>query len=265
MLLVYEKAPEIAEKARPEAPKKRRRRVPAYLDDLLGKKQAKAKHLKSIRGLYASIGLFTALLIVVTVFNWKVYDKEEIEILAISEEVEDLMDIPVTEQPPPPPPKNTIQQPSIVEVPNEEEIIEEINVDFDIDITADESVEDVDYSNLEMGPEEEEAEEIFTIVEQSPEPKMGMQAFMQYLYENIEYPQKAIRLKVQGKVFVQFVVNSDGTLTDFVVLRGIGAGCDEEAIRVLEEAEPWSPGKQRGKPVRVRMVLPIHFLLQDGV
>jgi protein TonB len=124
-------------------------------------------------------------------------------------------------------------------------------------------VEEVDYSNLELGPEEEKAEEIFTIVEQSPEPKMGMSAFLAYLYENVKYPEKALRLEVQGKVFVQFVVNADGTLTDFEVIRGIGAGCDEEALRVLKAAEPWNPGKQRGKPVRVRMILPIHFVYKD--
>lgn len=260
MLLVYEKSPELVEAVNKVA--KNRRQVPAYLDNLLNKKQEKAKRNKSLMRLYASIGLFMSLLMVVVVFNWKSYEKEEVELLAMDETVEDLLDIPVTEQPPPPPPKNTVQQPSIVAVPDEEEIIEEITVDFDLDITADEVITEVEYSDI-GAPEEEKAEEIFTIVEQSPKPKMGMQGFMAYLYENINYPNKALRLGVQGKVFVQYVVNSDGTLTDFEVVRGIGAGCDEEALRVLKMAEPWDPGMQRGKPVRVRMVLPIHFVYKD--
>ncbi len=260
MLLVYDQSPEVVEAVNRVA--KKRRQVPAYLDNLLAKKQEKAKRNKSLRRLYTSIGLFMSLLIVVFMFNWKSYESEEIELLAVDETIEDLLDIPVTEQPPPPPPKNTVQQPSIVAVPDEEEIIEEITVDFDLDITADEVIAEVEYNEI-GAPEEEQADEIFTIVEKNPEPKMGMQGFMEFLYENIKYPDKALRLGVQGKVFVQYVVNSDGTLTDFEVVRGIGAGCDEEALRVLKMAEPWNPGEQRGKPVRVRMVLPIHFVYKD--
>jgi protein TonB len=66
---------------------------------------------------------------------------------------------------------------------------------------------------------------------------------------------------VEGKVFVQFVVDKDGTLTDIKAVKGIGAGCDEEAVRVLKAAPKWKPGKQRGRPVKVRMILPITFKL----
>ncbi len=263
MLLVYEKSPKTDKPVERVAEDKRRNKY-AYMDNLLEKKQAGIKNKKSLTRLYGSIGLFLSLLIVVGAFNWKVYDTKEVELLAVQESVDELLDIPLTEQPPPPPPKNTVQQPSIIEVPDEEEIIEEINVDFDVEITADETLSEVDYSAVEMPPEEK-ADEIFTIVEQNPTPKMGMQAFLEFLYENIHYPQRALRVGIQGKVFVQFVVNADGTLTDFVVIKGIGGGCDEEAIRVLEMAEPWNPGKQRGKPVRVRMVLPVHFVYKDRV
>jgi protein TonB len=68
-------------------------------------------------------------------------------------------------------------------------------------------------------------------------------------------------MQVEGRVFLQFVVNKDGSLTDIKVVKGIGAGCDEEAIRVLKSAPRWSPGKQRGVPVRQRMVLPLTFKL----
>ncbi|MGB3618259.1 MAG: energy transducer TonB, partial [Catalinimonas sp.] len=72
-------------------------------------------------------------------------------------------------------------------------------------------------------------------------------------------PEQARRMGVEGRVFVQFVVERDGTLTDVQAVKGIGAGCDEEAIRAVKESPKWKPGKQRGRPVRVRMVMPIVF------
>ncbi len=69
---------------------------------------------------------------------------------------------------------------------------------------------------------------------------------------------------IEGKVFVEFVVDKDGSLTQFIVVKGIGAGCDEEAVRIIQNSPPWSPGKQRGKPVKQRMVLPIFFTLASN-
>ena len=99
------------------------------------------------------------------------------------------------------------------------------------------------------------------VVEDQPEPQGGMQAFYEYVGKNLKYPSQARRMGIEGKVFVQFVVNTDGTLTDVQAIKGIGAGCDDEAVRVVKTAPKWKPGKQRGKPVRVRMVLPITFKL----
>jgi protein TonB len=89
-----------------------------------------------------------------------------------------------------------------------------------------------------------------------------MEDFYKYVSKNIEYPKQARRMGIEGKVFVQFVVDKDGSLSDVKVIKGIGAGCDEEAIRVLKESPKWTPGKQRGRPVRVRMSLPIFFKIQ---
>lgn len=108
-----------------------------------------------------------------------------------------------------------------------------------------------------------EAEEIFPIVEHNPDPSGGYQAFYEFLFQEIKYPKQAIRSGIEGKVFVQFVVNKNGELTDFIIARGIGQGCDEEAIRVLRKAPRWQPGKQRGKPVKVRMMMPIQFTLME--
>jgi protein TonB len=88
-----------------------------------------------------------------------------------------------------------------------------------------------------------------------------MQAFYEYVGKKLKYPAQARRMNIEGKVFVEFVVNRDGSLVDVKVMKGIGAGCDEEAVRVIQSAPAWKPGKQRGKPVRQRMVLPITFKL----
>jgi len=95
-----------------------------------------------------------------------------------------------------------------------------------------------------------------------PEFPGGEGALHQYLAENIKYPQMAKESGIQGRVFVTFVVERNGKVTDVKVLRGIGGGCDEEAIRVVQNMPSWTPGKQRGKPVRVQFNLPVKFTLQ---
>ncbi len=208
-------------------------------------------------GLFLNVGLTLALLLTITAFEWKFYDDANlVDLGQVQDNFEDIMDIPPTEQPPPPPPK--VQQPEIIEVPDEEEIEEEIQVDLDVEISEETVVEEVVF---EDAPEEEVAEEIFTIVEDQPQPKGGMGAFYEYIQKKLRYPNQARRMGIEGKVFVQFVVDKDGTITDVQAVKGIGAGCDEEAARVISEAPKWSPGKQRGKPVKVRMILPITFKL----
>lgn len=208
-------------------------------------------------GLFFNIGLCLSLLLVITAFEWRFYDQGNLMDLALdNEDLEEILDIPVTEQPPPPPP--VIQQPEIIEVPDEEEIEEEIEVNLDVEITEDAVFEDILFDDA---PAEEEVEEIFQVVEDQPEPIGGMEAFYKYVSKNLDYPAQARRMGIEGRVFVQFVVDKDGTITDVVAIRGIGAGCDEEAVRVIKEAPKWKPGKQRGRAVKVRMVLPITFKL----
>ncbi|MBL7906183.1 MAG: energy transducer TonB [Bacteroidales bacterium] len=110
--------------------------------------------------------------------------------------------------------------------------------------------------------EEEVGEaEIFTMVEESPSFPGGDEARIRFLTENINYPQIARESSIHGTVYVTFVVERNGNVTDVRVLRGIGGGCDEEAIRVIKAMPKWSPGKQRGKPVRVQFNMPIKFTL----
>ena len=96
-----------------------------------------------------------------------------------------------------------------------------------------------------------------------PEPLGGANAWGKFLQKNLHYPPVARENGVQGKVIVSFVVEKDGHLSDIKVLRGIGSGCDEEAVRVLKLAPAWKPGRQNGQPVRVQYTIPINFQLAE--
>jgi len=208
-------------------------------------------------GLFLNIGLVVSLLIVISAFEWKFYDDGNlVDLGQVRDDFEEMLEIPPTEQPPPPPPK--IQQPEIIEVPDEEEIEEEIEVDLDVEITEDEAIEEI---ISEEAPEEEDVDKVFNIVEQQAEFKGGMSKFYEYVRKKMKYPAQARRMNIEGKVFVQFVVERDGSITDVIAIRGIGAGCDEEAKKVIRESPKWNPGKQRGRAVRVRRVIPITFRL----
>jgi len=106
-----------------------------------------------------------------------------------------------------------------------------------------------------------DSDEIFTVVEEMPCFPGGDEARIRFLQLNIHYPGTARNNGIQGKVFVTFVVEKDGSLSNFRVLRGIGGGCDEEAVRVIKMMPKWIPGRQRGKPVRVQFNVPIRFTL----
>jgi protein TonB len=207
-------------------------------------------------------GLVLSLALVITAFEWKFYDDLEVVSLGTLEQEEtEILDIPITEMPPPPPP--VLQQPEIIEVPDEEEIEQEVEMDLDVEIKEEKAV--VKPIKIDAPPPppqvEEEKDEIFLVVEESAQPKGGFPEFYKYVGKNINYPKQARRMGVEGKVIIQVVIDKDGSLTDIIILKGIGSGCDEEAIRVLKESPKWTPGKQRGRPVKQKMTVPIQFKL----
>lgn len=110
----------------------------------------------------------------------------------------------------------------------------------------------------------ETSDDVFLIVDDKPEYAGGLEAMYNYLASNIKYPAQAQELGIEGKVFVQLIINEDGSLSDIKTIKGIGAGCDAEALRVIKNMPDWLPGKQDGQTVKVRMVLPIHFKLGDS-
>jgi TonB family protein len=112
-------------------------------------------------------------------------------------------------------------------------------------------------------PPGEDNDEVFNVVERNPMYPGGEKAMFAFLGNTIRYPKEAVRRKVQGKVFINFVVERDGSLSRFKVLKGIGAGCDQEAVRVMKQMPKWIPGKQNGQPVAVLYNLPIAFQLEE--
>ena len=223
-------------------------------------KKSNKADLENKKIIYRQIGLVITLAIILFAFEWKSFDKQIVDLG--TRQVEDIPEeiIPITEQKavvtPPPPPKQVVKI-------NVVEDDMDVDDDIDIDVEADQDTEMEEYVPLQVEDEESaEEQQIFIVVESMPEFPGGEPALHRYLGENIKYPQMAKESGIQGRVFVTFVVERDGSVTDVKVLRGIGGGCDEEAVRVVKGMPKWSPGKQRGKPVRVQFNLPVKFTLQ---
>lgn len=220
-------------------------------------KKTPSADLANKSGMFLNLGLAIAVGATLAAFEWKSFDDGSLKDLGqVTDNFEELLDIPITEQPPPPPPP--VEQPIIQEIPDEVEIEEKIEVNFDVDVQEETVIEEVVIADA---PVVEKADEIFDVVENQPVPPGGMSGWNKYLSKNLKYPTQARRMGIEGTVIVVFVVNTDGSIQDVDVLRGIGGGCDDEAVRVVANAPNWEPGKQRGRPVRTRMRLPIRFKL----
>jgi len=218
--------------------------------------------LESKKFIYKEIGLIVALAFVLLTFELKSYDKQELIISSGSNNnsFEEMAEITQQKKPPPTPPPKQVSIINIVD--NEIDVLD----DIEIDAEANQETEMEEYiPNEIMDLEEEEVVEedpIFVIVETMPCFPGGDAAFIKYLNKNVHYPSLARESGIQGKVFVTFVVETDGAITNITVLRGIGGGCDEEAVKVVQNMPKWIPGKQRNAPVRVQFNLPIKFTLR---
>lgn len=228
-------------------------------------KKSEKADLESRKGIYFQIGLIFAMAVMLVAFEWKSYDSQDLNTYTnqqTNSEVEELVQITQQNTPPPPP---APPPPSIVL--NIVENTAQINDDISIDAEADESTQVDEYKVPVAVAQEEEAEvqeqEIFQVVENAPAFPGGDGARMKFLQDNIRYPAMARESGIQGTVYVTFVVERSGAVTDVKILRGIGGGCDEEAVRVVKNMPKWEPGKQRGKPVRVQFNMPIKFTLSS--
>ena len=225
------------------------------------KKSPKAD-LESKKSTFILIGLVVSLFVIWRVFEYKSYDKQSLDEFQRTVEVieEEMVEITKQEQPKPQPPAPKPQVTQIEIVDNEEEIEEEIEIDAEV--SQDEVLEEYDFTPPEIEEEEIVEAEIFKVVEEMPEFPGGAAKMMEYIQKNIKYPMMARESDIQGRVFVNFVVEPDGSITNVTVMRGIGGGCDEEALRVVQSMPNWKPGKQRGSAVRCSFTVPIIFKLQ---
>lgn len=207
--------------------------------------------LKRTYNVYLQSGLIVALLIMIVAVRINLYSEppapppveEQEEVV-----VEEVIQTKQIETPPPPP-----RPPVPVEVPNDE-IIEDEILDLDAELDLDGPID----LPPPPPPAEEEEEDFFVVVEQMPELKGGLAG----LQKKVRYPEMATRAGIEGRVTIQFIVNERGEVENPRVIRGIGGGCDEEALRAVKSAK-FTPGMQRGRPVRVQYSLPIVFKLNN--
>ena len=203
------------------------------------------------------MGIMAAMALMLVSFEWKTFDEA---VAGLGDYKADLVEdeiVPISFQQPPPPPPPPPQEATILDIVEDDEDVEEDLVTDDQ--TVDETTE-IEF--IEETAEDVMEEEIFTIVQDMPSFPGGDGAMLSYLGKNIKYPTLAKESGIQGTVYVTFVVEKDGAVSNVKVLRGIGGGCDEEAIRVVKSMPRWTPGKQRGKPVKVQYNLPCRFVLQ---
>ena len=158
--------------------------------------------------------------------------------------------------PPPPPPPKVSDVLNIVE--------DDVELDDELELMDTEANENtsVDYKAIVVEEEEEADAPVFFIVEQMPVFPGGEEALRKYIAQSVKYPAIAQENGIQGRVFVAFVVNTKGEVTDVKIARGVDPNLDKEAIRVVTNMPKWAPGKQRGKAVKVSYTVPINFVLQ---
>lgn len=206
--------------------------------------------LRNYYTLFLEAGLIVVLLFATAVMKVDFTAEQQVLDLTKEQEVVQMEEIVQTEHvekpPPPPPPKVPVEVP-------DDEVIEDRILNIDAELVLDREIE------LPPPPDDDKDEEnFFIVVEQEPELKGGLKK----LQDCANYPEMARKAGIEGRVTIQFVVNEQGRVENPRVLRGIGGGADEEALRCVRQAE-FVPGRQRGKPVRVQFSLPVFFRLQN--
>src|SRR5690554_1367254 len=225
------------------------------------KKSPKAD-LESKRNILLLLGLVIALGLSLAAFEYRTSPKKaeslgQVQMQEIEEEI-----IPITREqeikPPPPPPPQVVEVLNIVD--DEVEIEDELQIE-DTEVTDDMIIDVAPVVQAKKEVEEEETQ-VFFIVEDMPEFPGGELALRQFIANTVKYPVIAQENGIQGRVYVTFVVDADGSVADARVARGVDPSLDKEALRVVNSLPKWKPGKQRGQAVRVSYTVPINFMLQ---
>jgi protein TonB len=225
------------------------------------KKNEKA-NLERKKTLFLQVGLIIALIVCLGAMEWTSGQKKDSVFAGMSEEAIEEEQIPVTEETPPeemPPPEVTVTD--LFEIVEDDVVIEN-EVRFEDDETSEDKVVEI-YAPVLQAEEEEVEDEIFVIVEDMPKFRGGdINKFRDWVQKRVRYPELAAENGIQGRVFITFVVEPNGTVSNVSISRSVDTLLDEAAKEAVMASPKWEPGMQRGRPVRVRYSIPIIFQLQ---
>ncbi|BDX37875.1 protein TonB [Tenuifilaceae bacterium CYCD] len=226
------------------------------------KKTPKAD-LENKKSIFFEIGLVVALLVVLGAFEWTSTDTINVEQIKTQEVKveEEMMDITRQDEVKAPEPPKVVAVTDVIKI-----VDDNVNIKDNSDIFESDFKEDAAVKIVEFHEEEAEVEEYvpFVVVEEMPTfGEGGIDQFRnEYIGKNLKYPDVAAENGIQGRVYINFVVEPDGRVTNVKVVRGVDPSLDKEAVRVVSSSPKWKAGKQRGKPVRVQFTIPIIFVLQ---
>lgn len=220
-------------------------------------------NLEKRKGIFLQLGLVISLSLCLIAFEWTSGEKGANEFDTGNDEIIEEEMIPITEM-------EEIQPETPPEIPKVTEIFEIVEDDVEIDneilfedddMDLDEEIQMYDFVVDEE--QEEQEEEIFVVVEDMPTFRGGdVNKFRDWVQRRVKYPQIAAENGIQGKVFIMFVVEPDGSVSNVQIMRGVDPALDEESIKAVQASPKWIAGKQRGAPVRVRFSITVNFQLQ---
>ena len=232
------------------------------------KKSAKAD-LERGKGLSLLLGLLVALSVVFVGLEWRsaVTQAQAQEKAFNTQDVEDVMNIEDQQKPDEPEPEPQQAQQTEVQLHDELKVVSNDREVIKPSFVSVEQDKPLPPPNIPLGTknvqvDEEVDQAIFEVVEEQPEFPGGMEALLKYLAKNINYPESAVDNGIQGKVMVRFVVERDGSVSAVETYKSVDPALDKEAVRVVKTLPKWKPGRQQGKAVRTRYIVPVVFRLQ---
>ncbi|OPZ57858.1 MAG: Gram-negative bacterial tonB protein [Bacteroidetes bacterium ADurb.BinA012] len=225
-------------------------------------KKSEKANLENKKSMFIQVGLIVALLVCLGAMEWTSGQKKDSAFAGMTEEAIEEEQIPVTEETPPeemPPPEVTVTD--LFEIVEDDVVIDN-EVKFEDDETSEDKVVEI-YAPVLQAEEEEVEEEIFVIVEDMPKFRGGdINKFREWVQKRVRYPELAAENGIQGRVFITFVVETNGNVSNVTISRSVDQLLDEAAKEAVMASPKWEPGMQRGRPVRVRYSIPIIFQLQ---
>lgn len=221
--------------------------------------------LDRYRGYFLQIGLFIALVLTLTAFEYKSPSGGQMSLPEPNNSVLPEEVIPLTYQDRPRPELMPVRQqrqaPSPI-ISIVQEVLQNTDVSPDDIAGQDSSGADQDINGLENIEQGGRDAEIYTLLDEPPAFPGGEELRMKFLQKTVIYPRFARENKVQGTVYITFIVEADGRLTNIKILQGIGSGCDEESYRVVKAMPNWIPARKNGRAVRTQVTMPLTFTLQ---